>query len=129
MNGAGVTNETLSETQSHLAKALLCLLPCFLFLYINAVMMFALLSKPLLLGSPRFILFGHLLLCDSLQLLLVMLLYIFAASRFQMNSHVCLIMSSFASVTVKMSPLTLAAMSSERYVAICFPLRHADMSR
>lgn len=127
MNQAGVMNETLRETQNFPAKALLCVLPCLLFLYVNVVMMFALLSKPLLLGSPRYILFGHLLLSDSLQLLLAMLLYISAISSIKMNNHVCLLTSSFASIAVKMSPLTLAAMSSERYVAICFPLRHADI--
>lgn len=124
MNQAGVTNKTLSDNS---AKALLCVLPCLLFLYVNAVMMFALLSKPLLLGSPRYILFAHLLFSDSLQLLLAMLLYISAISSVKMNSHVCLTLSICASVAVKLSPLTLAAMSSERYIAICFPLRHADI--
>lgn len=124
INQAGVMNETQNDNS---AKALLCVMPCLLFLYVNAVMMFALLSKPLLLGCPRYILFGHLLLFDSLQLVLAMLLYISALSSIQMNSHVCLILSSCASFAVKMSPLTLAAMSSERYIAICFPLRHADI--
>lgn len=124
LNQDGVMNETLSDNS---AKALLCVLPCLVFLYVNAVMMFALLSKPLLLGCPRYILFGHLLLCDSLQLVLAMLLYIFAIGSVRMNSHVCLLLSSCAAIAVKMSPLTLAAMSSERYIAICFPLRHADI--
>lgn len=124
MNQAGLMNETLSDNS---AKALLCMLPCLLFLYVNAVMMFALLSKPLLLGCPRYILFGHLLLCDSLQLVLAMLLYIFAIGSVKINHLVCLLFSSFGVIAVKMSPLTLAAMSSERYIAICFPLRHADI--
>lgn len=124
MNQAGVVNETLNDNS---ARALLCVLPCLLFLYVNAVMMFALLSKPLLLGCPRYILFGHLLFSDSLQLVLAMLLYIVAISSIKMSNYVCLILSSCASIAVKMSPLTLAAMSSERYIAICFPLRHADI--
>lgn len=120
-------NETRSESPDNSAKALLCVLPCLLFLYVNAVMMFALLSKPLLQGCPRYILFAHLLVSDSLQLVLAVLLYVFAISSIKVNRYFCLFVSVCASIAVKLSPLTLAAMSSERYIAICFPLRHADI--
>lgn len=109
-------------------KALLSMLPCFIFLYVNAVMLFALLRKPLLLESPRYILFGHLLLIDSLQLLLSMLLYIFAAVALRMITYACIIVTLVAATAVKMSPLNLAVMCLERYVAICFPLRHTDIA-
>ncbi|XP_059207090.1 odorant receptor 131-2-like [Centropristis striata] len=108
-------------------KALLSMLPCLLCLYVNCIMMFVLLRKPLLLESPRYILFGHLLLTDSLQLLIAMLLYIFALTMVTMMSYVCVIISICASITHKMSPMTITVMSLERYVAICFPLRHADV--
>ncbi|XP_029304479.1 odorant receptor 131-2-like [Cottoperca gobio] len=108
-------------------KAVLSMLPCLLFLYVNAVMLFALLSKPVLLESPRYILFGHLLIADSLQLIMVVLLYIFAVTMVRMISYVCIIITLFAVFTFKISPLNLAVMSLERYVAICFPLRHANI--
>ncbi|XP_034007813.1 odorant receptor 131-2-like [Trematomus bernacchii] len=108
-------------------KAVLSMLPCLFFLYVNAVMLFALLSKPLLLETPRYILFGHLLLSESLQLLMTMLLYIFAVTMVRMMSYICIILTIFATFTFKISPLNLAVMSLERYVAICFPLRHADI--
>ncbi|XP_070700130.1 odorant receptor 131-2-like [Pempheris klunzingeri] len=110
------------------ARAVLSMLPCFLFLYVNGVMLFALLRKPLLLESSRYILFGHLLLTDSLQLVVTMLLYLFAVTMVRMVSYVCIFVTLFATITVKMSPLNLAVMSLERYVAICFPLRHADIA-
>ncbi|XP_041657992.1 odorant receptor 131-2-like [Cheilinus undulatus] len=109
-------------------KVLISVLPCMLFLYVNFVMLFALLRKPLLLESSRYVLFGHLLLTDSLQLFCAMLMYIFAVAVVRMVSYVCVIIVVFASITVKMSPLNLAVMSLERYVAICFPLRHADIA-
>ncbi|XP_067465249.1 odorant receptor 131-2-like [Thunnus thynnus] len=109
-------------------KALLSMLPCLLFLYVNAVMLFALLRKPLLLESSRYILFGHLLFIDSLQLLVTMLLYLFAVTMVRMISYVCVTVTLLAVVTVKMSPINLAVMSLERYVAICFPLRHTDIT-
>ncbi|KAM7397782.1 hypothetical protein PAMA_005892 [Pampus argenteus] len=109
-------------------KALLSMLPCLIFLYVNGVMLFALLRKPLLMESSRYILFGHLLFTDSLQLLVTMLLYIFAVTMVRMIGYVCAIVTLLAAITVKISPLNLAVMSLERYVAICFPLRHADVA-
>ncbi|XP_013862071.1 olfactory receptor 4K2-like [Austrofundulus limnaeus] len=109
-------------------KVLLSVLPCLLFLYVNSVMMFALLKKPFLLESPRYILFGHLLLIDSLQLLLTTLLYLFGLTMIRMVTCLCVLLTQLAAITVKLSPINLAAMSLERYVAICFPLRHASVS-
>lgn len=109
-------------------KAILSMLPCLFFLYVNSVMVFALLRKPLLLESPRYILFAHLLFIESLQLLLAMLLYLFVVSTVQMIGYVCIAVTQFAAVTIRMSPLNLAVMSLERYVAISFPLRHTTIS-
>lgn len=132
LHEAAVMNDTTEETRTISfqtpVKALLSMLPCFLFLYVNGVMLFALLRKPLLLECSRYILFGHLLLTDSLQLLLTMLLYIFAVTNIAMISYVCIVFTLLAAVTVKMSPLNLAVMSLERYIAICYPLRHADIA-
>ncbi|XP_023198471.1 olfactory receptor 52A1-like isoform X2 [Xiphophorus maculatus] len=98
MNGT----EGPSMIQIHVpVRVLLTVLPCLFFLYVNSVMLFALVKKPLLLESPRYILFGHLLFSDFLQ---------------------------FTAITVKMSPINLAVMSLERFVAICFPLRHAAIA-
>lgn len=128
---AAVMNDTANITRAVLfrtpAKALLSMLPCLLFLYINGVMLFVLFRKPIFLQSSRYILFGHLLFTDSLQLIVAMLLYIFAVTMVRMVSEVCAIFILFAGMTVKISPLNLAVMSLERYVAICFPLRHADI--
>ncbi|XP_060912382.1 odorant receptor 131-2-like [Labrus mixtus] len=110
------------------AKALLSTLPCLLFLYVNLVMLYALLKTPLLLESSRYVLFGHLLFTESLQLFLSMFMYIFAVTMVTMINHVCIIIIMLASITLKMSPLNLAVMSLERYIAVCFPLRHADIA-
>uniref|UniRef100_A0A3P8S802 Odorant receptor, family 93, subfamily A, member 5 n=1 Tax=Amphiprion percula TaxID=161767 RepID=A0A3P8S802_AMPPE len=129
LNEAEVMNDSTEAPQVlslHTSvKAVLSTLLCLFFLYVNSVMVFALLKKPLLLQSPRYVLFGHLLVTDSLQLVASMLLYVFAVTRVRMASYVCITFLLFASSTVKLSPLSLAVMSLERYVAICFPLRHA----
>uniref|UniRef100_UPI0037E81D34 odorant receptor 131-2-like n=1 Tax=Semicossyphus pulcher TaxID=241346 RepID=UPI0037E81D34 len=125
-------NDSSQVTQVKLfpipAKAVLFMLPCLFFLYVNGVMMFALLRKPFLLESSRYILFGHLLLTDSLQLVITILMYMFAVTMLRMISFVCVVFTLLGAVSVKMSPLNLAVMSLERYVAICFPLRHAEIT-
>lgn len=123
-----VTAVDAPAPQSHASiKALLSVLPCLFFLYINAVMMVALFQKPQLLESCRYILFGHLLLTESLQLLLSVLLYLFALTKTPMLSYICISVILFASLTLTMSPLNLAVMSLERYIAICCPLKHVHI--
>lgn len=109
-------------------KVAMMTLPCFLFLYINGIMLFALLSRPVLLESSRYILFGHLLFTESLQLVLSMIMYLFAVTLVKMISYACLAATLLTTITTKISPLNLAMMSLERYVAICFPLRHAELT-
>lgn len=108
-------------------KAPLSVLPCLFFFYINAVMMVALFQKPQLLETCRYILFGHLLLTESLQLLISVLLYLFALTKTTMLSYICISVILFASLTLTMSPLNLAVMSLERYIAICCPLKHVHI--
>ncbi|KAM4619799.1 odorant receptor 131-2-like [Polymixia lowei] len=109
-------------------KAVLSMTPCLLFLYVNGVMLFTLMKKPVFHESSRYVLFGHLLLTDSLHLLVCMMMYLFAVTRIKIISYVCVIMSLFGGIIAMISPLNLAVMSLERYVAICFPLRHAQIA-
>lgn len=123
-----VTTVDVPAPLSHATlKALLSVLPCLFFFYINAVMMVALFQKPQLLESCRYILFGHLLFTESLQLLLSVLLYLFALTKTTMLSYVCISIILFASLTLTVSPLNLAVMSLERYIAICCPLKHVHI--
>lgn len=123
-----VTTEGTPARSSHgTLKALLSVLPCLFFFYINTVMMFALFRKPQLLESCRYVLFGHLLLTESLQLLFSLLLYLFALTKTTTLSYICISVILLASLTLKMSPLNLAVMSLERYIAICCPLKHVHI--
>ncbi|XP_071769125.2 odorant receptor 131-2-like [Centroberyx gerrardi] len=102
-------------------------LPCLIFLYINSIMLFTLRSKPVFTETPRYILLYNLLFADTVQLALGQLLYILATARVYLVHYVCLIIIMVTALTTDISPLNLAVMSLERYVAVCFPLRHASI--
>uniref|UniRef100_A0A3Q3X1B3 G-protein coupled receptors family 1 profile domain-containing protein n=1 Tax=Mola mola TaxID=94237 RepID=A0A3Q3X1B3_MOLML len=101
-------------------QVLLSMVPCLLFLYVNSVLLYALLRKPLLLESPCYILFGHLLFIDSLHLVLTMLLYLFAVIKVTMISYFCVIIMLVSATAVEMSPHADSVTTRRTRVAIAF---------
>ncbi|XP_062288570.1 odorant receptor 131-2-like [Scomber scombrus] len=55
------------------------------------------------------------------------LLYLLAALRIKLTYSVCSALILLSNFTETISPLMLAVMSLERYVAVCYPLRHATV--
>uniref|UniRef100_W5LU36 Odorant receptor, family 92, subfamily A, member 1 n=1 Tax=Astyanax mexicanus TaxID=7994 RepID=W5LU36_ASTMX len=98
------------------------------FVYINCIMLFALKSKSTFHESPRYILFGHMLFNDSVLLLVTAVMYGMSLALLHVAKALCLLLVLISSCTFQNAPLTLALMSLERYVAICFPLRHAAIA-
>lgn len=121
-------NETAELAKSIPVKLLLSILPGLVFIYFNGVMLYALMSKHYFRESPRYMLFAHLLYTDSLQLVASLTLYLFAAAKVRVIFSVCTAVTLLAIACVKISPLNLAVMSLERYIAIRFPLRHANIA-
>ncbi|XP_056450864.1 odorant receptor 131-2-like [Gadus chalcogrammus] len=97
------------------------------FLCLNCVLLYTLRSKPVFRETSRYILLYNLLFADTAHLALSLLLYILAVSRLMLTMSVCGLLTMFSIYVESISPLTLAVMSVERYVAVCFPLRHADL--
>ncbi|XP_061072309.1 odorant receptor 131-2-like [Conger conger] len=118
--------EYLSDT--HLLLFGFSLIPVVFFTYLNCVMLFTLKRKAAFQGVPRYILFGHMLLADSLQFLCSMISYLIAVVKVYMSNGLCGVFVSLANITNHISPLNLAVMALERYSAICFPLRHAEIA-
>lgn len=121
----GQQHLTLLERMSF---AILNSIPCFTFLYINSVMLYTLRSKPVLRETSRYILLYSLLLADTVQLVLAQLLYLLVIGRVFLTYYVCGFLTMLAVLTGEISPLILVTMSLERYVAVCFPLRHAHIA-
>ncbi|XP_060791107.1 odorant receptor 131-2-like [Neoarius graeffei] len=97
------------------------------FIYLNVVMVYTLWSKAVFKETPRYILFTHMLLNDLIQLLFASMLFIFGLSSLKLVTAACAIMVFVSVTTYRNAPFNLAVMSLERYVAICFPLRHAEI--
>ncbi len=109
-------------------KTFLCVTPCVIFLYVNGVMIFTLSKKTVFKEASRYILFGHMLWLDTLYLFMSVLLFVCAVSRITIMKNVCLTLLAAAQSLYQVSLLNLALMSLERYVAISFPLRHAEIT-
>ncbi|XP_060791106.1 odorant receptor 131-2-like [Neoarius graeffei] len=135
-----VTNESSSEilfvqqifqiamAEGPIMKIVFSTLLAIFFIYLNAVMVYTLWSKAVFKETPRYILFTHMLLNDSIQLLFTSMLFIFSLFLLKLIRVACAIIVFVSVTTFLNAPLNLAVMSLERYVAICFPLRHAEIA-
>ncbi|XP_031162625.1 odorant receptor 131-2-like [Sander lucioperca] len=101
--------------------------PCCVFLYINGTMLLTLRSKTVFCETSRYILLFNLLFADTVQLALSQLLYILAACGIRLMYPLCGVLTMLSDLTYEISPLTLVVMSLERYVAVCYPLRHSTL--
>ncbi|XP_072547548.1 odorant receptor 131-2-like [Salminus brasiliensis] len=99
-----------------------------IFLYVNCLMIFTFLKKEVFWEDTRYILFAQMLFVDSAVMVLTDVLLIESFYQLRIHTISCIIMCVVVSTLKSCTPLTLVAMCLERYVAICMPLRHADIS-
>ncbi|KAM9751012.1 odorant receptor 131-2-like [Menidia menidia] len=105
----------------------LSIVPSCVFLVINGTMLFVLRSKLVFRETCRYILLYNLLLADTLQLAQSQLLFLLSVCRVRLAYSLCTVLNMLANLTTGISPLTLVLMPLERYVAVCWPLRHATV--
>ncbi|XP_028277877.1 odorant receptor 131-2-like [Parambassis ranga] len=129
MSSQAWTNTT-DDSMGLVEKMLLVTLTtisCCIFLIINVIMLFTLRSRPVFRETCRYILLYNLLFADTVQIAVSQLLYILSACRIMLTYPVCGVFVMVANLTSEISPLTLVVMSLERYVAVCYPLRHTTI--
>uniref|UniRef100_A0A3P9JFY7 Mu-type opioid receptor-like n=1 Tax=Oryzias latipes TaxID=8090 RepID=A0A3P9JFY7_ORYLA len=97
------------------------------FLSINLFLISTFFRKEVFYTTVRYVLFAVTLLSDCLFLIITNSLLV--STYFGLTIHIwlCFILYFILAVYTFVTPLTLTAMTLERYVAICMPLRHAEL--
>uniref|UniRef100_A0A8C9VF62 Odorant receptor, family 91, subfamily A, member 1 n=2 Tax=Scleropages formosus TaxID=113540 RepID=A0A8C9VF62_SCLFO len=97
------------------------------FLYVNCLMIFTFFQKEAFRPDTRYILFAQTLFLDSILMVMTDLASVGHYFGYPIPCIPCVILCVLMSWVSSGTPLTLVAMCLERYVAICMPLRHADI--
>ncbi|XP_076002368.1 odorant receptor 131-2-like [Genypterus blacodes] len=118
-----LANATSTNSLSVIIKVCV-VIPFFcVFLCCIGVMLHTFASHRQFLESSRYILFCYLLVNDTVQLLTSVLIFLFIMGRVQFAIVFCAPLLFVSVTTFQNSPLILATMSLERYVAIVYPLQ------
>ncbi|XP_071350294.1 odorant receptor 131-2-like [Trachinotus anak] len=92
--------------------------------YVNGTLVHTFRKHQIFSSSSRYILFIHLVINDMTQLFLSTLLYVISYTLYTINVPLCLILLLITILTTLNTPLNLAGMAVECYIAVCIPLRH-----
>ncbi|XP_027135147.1 odorant receptor 131-2 [Larimichthys crocea] len=95
--------------------------------YINASLIHTFSKHQILYTNPRYILFVHLMLNDMIQVSLAVILFVISYTIYRINVSVCCVFILLALFTTENTPLNLACMAVECYIAVCMPLRHVEI--
>ncbi|KAM9361372.1 odorant receptor 131-2-like [Symphorus nematophorus] len=92
--------------------------------YINATMLHTFNKHHIFKSNPRFILFIHLMLNDMIQLTTSISLFIFSYTFRTIYVSICCLLILPAVLTTQNTPLNIAFIALECYIAVCMPLRY-----
>ncbi|XP_029990877.1 odorant receptor 131-2-like [Sphaeramia orbicularis] len=95
--------------------------------YINASLIRTFRKHQVFYTNPRYILFCHLVVNDMIQVTLTVMLFLLSYILYKINVSLCCLFILLALFTTENTPLNLACMAVECYIAICIPLRHTQI--
>ncbi|CAI5686588.1 unnamed protein product [Oreochromis niloticus] len=126
------TNQTVAinyrdALTNFVPKNLIVVLLCISINYINVALMQTFSKNRIFYMNPRYILFFHLVLNDMIQVTLSTMMFVTSYVFFQINVSVCCVLTLLALIVTENTPLNLACMAVECYIAICIPLRHVQI--
>ncbi|XP_046882526.1 odorant receptor 131-2-like [Hypomesus transpacificus] len=113
--------------ETALTKHIIVVALCLSINYINSTLVYTFTKHQVFNTNPRYILFIHLVVNDMLQLTLACLLHVLSYIVFTLNVSFCCFLLVTAIFTTFNTPFNLATMAIERYIAVCIPLRHAQI--
>ncbi|KAK2846815.1 hypothetical protein Q5P01_009814 [Channa striata] len=116
-------NATSEKIFSVIIKVCVVVLLFSIFLSCIVVMLYIFASNRQFLDSSRYILFAFMLINDTVQLLFSVLLFFLYMGQVKFALIYCFPLLFVSNATFQNTPLILATMSLERYVAIIYPLQ------
>ncbi|KAM7399099.1 hypothetical protein PAMP_018391 [Pampus punctatissimus] len=124
-NNSSVVGESLIQNINY--QVILVQVLIAIFLSINFLLITTFFMKDFFYTTMRYILFATTLLSDCLVLIITNVLLIFNYFGLTMQMWFCLVFYLLSTLYLFVTPVTLTSMTLERYVAICMPLRHAEL--
>ncbi|XP_049446217.1 odorant receptor 131-2-like [Epinephelus fuscoguttatus] len=122
ITGSRTESFTVAVTKNVIVTAL-----CISINSINGTLVHTFRKHQIFYTNPRYILFIHLVINDMMQLVLTTLLHIISYALYTISVPFCLILLIITILTTLNTPLNLAGMAVECYIAICIPLRHGQI--
>ncbi|XP_048836862.1 odorant receptor 129-1 [Brienomyrus brachyistius] len=127
-NETGILGNTTMNKGLSATLKIFFVIPFFMiFFYCIVVMLYTFASNRQFWDSSRYILFVYMLINDTLQLSLSMILFFFVMADLRIFFASCISLLFLSTATFQNTPLILATMSLERYVAILYPLQQPTM--
>ncbi|XP_076133368.1 odorant receptor 131-2-like [Alosa pseudoharengus] len=116
--------DTFEEVLTKNLTVVLCGL--FIF-YINGALVRVYFSVPSLRQEARYVLYVHLVLNDMMMVKTSVLLHVLIYAPGLISVPLCYILVISATATFQNTPVILAGMAVERFVAVCLPLHHGRL--
>ncbi|XP_072539465.1 odorant receptor 131-2-like [Salminus brasiliensis] len=95
--------------------------------YINGSVVATFFSNQIFYEDPRYILFIHMVVNDAVQLTVTVTLFVVSYIYYSISVSLCAGFILVAVFTTRNTPVNLAGMAIERYIAVCDPLRHSQI--
>ncbi|KAF7207573.1 olfactory receptor 52R1-like [Nothobranchius furzeri] len=132
MNSSSCNNSSSSfiyrsSSSTAATRSVIAITLGFIINYINGTLVHTFRKHQIFYMNPRYILFIHLVVNDMIQLTTSISLLAFSYVFYNMSSYLCLLIIVVAIFTTMNTPINLAVMALECYIAVCFPLRHAEL--
>ncbi|CAL8354124.1 unnamed protein product [Gadus morhua 'NCC'] len=122
--GTSMGRDTLSTA---VIKNVFTVALCISINYINGTLVHTFTRHQIFYMNPRYILFIHLVINDMILLTLFVFILVLTYIMLDMSVPFCTLLLIMALLTDLNTPLTLAVLAMECYIAICFPLHHVQI--